>query len=272
MEIVSKEYRSWGEYLDAARALPPSASVYGDDKIGARTWAGAANVGEALQIAEHGWREGMARVRSITMPIVTGLAARIETDDGWGYDVTGAAYDVGEYLQGVPECWLSPTHVTEKPCVTIMVNVTTSAGIPKEMIELRGAGVVALALALQAGGFAVRVYKCEGYPVGSTGKLACHRVCLTDDAGGPIDTDRLLYALAHPSAARCIGYALGTRLAGAEIGTYLGAPTDPPDSLGWGSDLFLPRAYLDDANWRSPASVERWVQEQYAILSGKAQV
>jgi hypothetical protein len=224
----------------------------------------------------------MERVRAISMPIVEALASSTAPDLGWTGDVNGAAYDVGEYLSGTPECWIRPDPAVSKPCVTIAVNTVSSGGIPAAMLELRGAAVVALTLALQSNGYAVRVYAIEGMRPGYKDPDVWHRVCLTDEGGGPLDTDRLLYALAHPSAPRQLGYALGCTVAGVNpTGAAIGWPKEHGGNWGgggsmmewlpeeWrGADVFLPPPFWSDASWNDEASVSAWVQETYARLAG----
>lgn len=264
MENVIRDYSNWSEYRKAAGVMPAS-SHQGD-----KNWCGTNTVGEALAIADKGWPDGMARVRAIAIPALAACHAAIHADGGWQYDVTGADYDVGEYLTGAPECWLAPETPASKPVVTIMANIVSSAGIPKAALEMRGAAVCALTMALQTAGYAVRVFAVEGMNIGS--KDIWHRVCLTDDMGGPLDTDRLLFALAHPSAARQIGYCLGVVMAGMTpdsghmIGWPSGGPTAKPPGE-WKSDLYLQPPFLDAAEWDSPESVAAWVANTYAKLS-----
>jgi len=141
-----------------------------------------------------------------------------------------------------------------------------------EAIEMRGAAVVALALGLQGAGYAVQVDAC--LVVDHHGEaIASLRVPLTDDQGGPLDADRLLFALAHPSMLRQIGAALIANDTG-KPGSWVGSsmPADPPESMGWikGADLYLPKMLSYDANFSDAASIARWVADVYAsITEGK---
>jgi len=261
--MIKIDYQNWNDYRAALAGIDPAASIGGSD----RSWCGTASVGEALEIADKGWAEGMDRVRTISLPTVDAMSMA-PAEGGWAFDVTGADYDVGDYLAGTPECWLTPDATTQKPVITIAANIVSSAGIPASALELRGAAIVALTLALQTSGYVVRVYAVEGMSIGQD---IWHRVELTDPNGGPLDTDRLLFALAHPSAARQLGYALGASLAGKNpnycgIGWPSGGPSAMPPAE-WKTDLYLAGSYLDSANWKSPESVSAWVAETYKALS-----
>jgi hypothetical protein len=258
-----KSYASWGEYLASMDSVPDSMSW------GERKWTGVRDLGEARKLAREGWAAGMERARAVALPAVE--AATRETIEGacLTADVTGAAFDVGGYLSGEPECWVRPDAVETKPAVTIMASLSASAGIPAEALEMKGAAVAALAMALQAGGYAVKVYTCQGCPVDGEREATFNRVCLTDDNGGPLDVDRLIYGLAHPSALRALAFNAVVLTAGkTPTGEqWLGIPSNPPASLGWDCDLYLPASLVWDAEWKSPASVERWVKEQYRKLT-----
>jgi hypothetical protein len=258
------DYLSWSEYREALSKLDPS------KQVGDRAWCGTESIGEALAIADKGWPEGMERVRDISLPVMDSIASSTEAVRGrWRWDVQGADYDVGTYLAGVPECWLDRSAIKTKPLITISANIVSSWAIPKEALEMRGAAVVALTQALQTAGYAVRVYAIEGMLPRPGKRNVWHRVCLTDDKGGPLDMDRLLFALAHPSAARQLGYALGCNAAGVSTGD-IGWPSDnqntmPPDE--WASDIYLHAPYISDTRWNDKESVTKWVTETYAQLT-----
>lgn len=258
---VTADYRTWADYLADLGKLDRASTTYGG-----RSWARAANVGEAQDIADRGWPAGMEKVRSISLPALNAVTPALVQDAGWGWDVTGASYDVGELLTGNPECWLSQSQMASKPCVTIAANVVSSSGVPAEMLELRGAAVVALTMALQSSGYAVRVLMVEGaLEAYGESRSVYQRVCLTDDNGGPMDTDRILFALAHPASTRLLAYNNLDRLTGAHVGGWM--PHDPPESIGWTADLYLPAVKLDDADWKNAESVTRWVADTYAKLA-----
>src|SRR3954466_4129512 len=136
---VIKDYASWSEYRAALAEMDPNASQCDDVE-----WAGTKTIGEALAVADRGWPEGMEYVRDITIPIINGMASTVAHEGGWEYDVTGANYDVGSYLSGVPECWLAPSAVVSRPCITISANIVSSGGIAARHVTIRGAAVAAL--------------------------------------------------------------------------------------------------------------------------------
>jgi hypothetical protein len=264
-------YASWDEYLDALAALPQHLA------IGPRDWTGGApTLAEALPLARVGWPEGMALVRSVSLPILSALTDHAPAVGDWQFDVTGADYDVGEYLSGAPECWLAREPSTERPCVTLSVHTGSGANVPTVAIQHRGAAIVALTLALQGAGYAVKVYGIDGGTVADRPHDIWTRTTLSDDNGGPLDADRLLFALAHPAATRTLAYAhrVGrSDSAGASHCPDLSYPTtgaQPPLPSDWTTDLYLSRLTSKDANWSSPAAVEAWVTATFDRLTGRA--
>lgn len=280
-DAVLAVYRSWGEYREALAALPPSASVVGGGYHD-RDWAlGLDKVGDALALSDKGWPEGMDKARSIIAPALEAHAvAHVQHSTALYADVTGAGLDVGGYLSGEPECWHSPGALRVKPTLTLAVNLSSSAGVPAENLILRGAGLVALTVALQNAGYVVRVNSVEGGTFnrqdGKPGSVEVWTsVTLTDDNGGPLDMDRLVYALAHPSASRTLGYCMEAHHAGYKadriqnIG-WIGWPEggrDAPPPADWKHDLYIPGLFLSDADWQSPASVQAWIEREYARLT-----
>jgi hypothetical protein len=263
---ASKTWPTWGAFRAEFESLPNSFCWMGNSK----GFQGVRNLGEARALADKGWAEGMVKARAVALPAVETAAREVVESPDMAQDVTGAAFDIGGYLSGEPECWARPDVVDAKPAIVLTANLSASGGIPAEMLTLRGTAVAALALALQTGGYAVKVYVVMGCPVGEySGPGTFIRVCLTDDTGGVLDLDRLVYALAHPSSLRVWGFLALARAAGKPIDTFpdLGIPLDPPAELGWAGDLYLPAATLGDADWASPASVEAWVKGQYAKLT-----
>ena len=254
---------TWGEWLAAASALPRDLS-YGD-----ADWAGTRTLGEAVKVGQSGWPEGQRLIQSVALPALAHLGVGA-TQYGVAAEVCGAALDVGTYMSGVPECWVTPDPIQPRPLVTIGANIAASAAIPTDVLKRRGAAVTALSLALTQAGYAVRVYAVSALPVNQhTGDTTASRVLLTDDAGGPLDTDRVLFALAHPANLRQVCFAVHADMNDCRAtGDHLhGVPADPPESLGWKFDLYLPRAVSTEANWRDAASVERWVKAQFAALT-----
>lgn len=256
----TREYRDWAEYLAAVDSDACCIYQWEPDRIGyVRT------LEDLRTLAHRGWPEGAEHVKSLALPVVESVVSRRVAAGGWAWDVTGAAYDLGEYLSGAPECWLTPAQDESKPVIRIQVDLGLRASIPGRMVTLRGAGVVALTLALQAAGYIVDVAAIcgSGTYVGGQNVGFWLRVPLVDANGGPIDTDRLLFALAHPAMVRCGMFSLGADL----VGRRHGEATRPEGVNPWSADLSLARIQEHEADWQDAASVSRWVQRTFDQLT-----
>jgi hypothetical protein len=250
--------RDWMALLAEAEAGLPGSHID-------RSFCGVNTYQEALTLARHGWPEGMAAVRTISLPLVRAVVSDRTLTGGWAWDVTGAAYDVGEYLSGAPECWLTPETETAKPAVKIGFNLTSAAGVDQRTLMARGAAVVALVLALQTAGYVVEVTAAIGYAPDYQ-RSGWLMVPCTDTEGGPLDTDRLLFALAHPAMPRALGFAiLDKHILGGRHATWGGwAQTPPPGEY----DCWIGEIGLNRTNWQSPEAQRAWVEAQFTQLTG----
>jgi hypothetical protein len=252
--MLTKEFRSWSEFVDAAAAVP--------DATREIEFGGVRTRREALALARNGWPEGMRAVHAIAAPVLRAHTAETTVSESWAWDVTGANYEVGEYLSGVPECWITPELTAPKPTISIAVNMLSSYGVSREVITTRGAGIVALVLALQQSGYAVR---CFGMLGTNHGGGVWMRIPFTDDDGGPLDVDRIVYALAHPSTARLLGYYTANELACP--GTTYHGTSWSQGTCPWSGDVTLGEMRYDDADFRSVDAVSAWLARTMASLT-----
>lgn len=269
MAILTHEFRSWSEFLGFCEE-PETARYAGNlerhrDNGGhdAAWFGGIPNKGcfrAALSLARRGWPEGMAHVNALTAPMVSALAPAMSQDGGWAWDVTGAAYDVGEYLTGVPECWLTSQAPTSKPTVTIQALAAIYGGVDSGAINRRGGACVALAIALERAGYAVRVEIVHGFGLRFTpGTEGWIKYVLTDDNGGPIDVDRIIFALIHPAAHRGLRHAVAYRVAKVRADKFEAFPF-VRSSCPWSASIVLPAMTDSAVDWSSARSVNAWLQ------------
>lgn len=252
-------FPTWGEYLEVAEEATKCA-----DNTDRSFWRGTKTYAEALDLAKHGWPGGMAQVRAIAMPLVDRVASTVASHSAWGWNVTGSNYDMGEYMTGTPEVWLSPTFEEQKPLVRIGIDLTTSGGIDQKILTMRGCAVVALTLALQTAGYIVEVSGLVGIRPDNT-RDYWSKVTLTDPDGGALDTDRLVYGLAHPSASRYLSYTVGYYRT--DAGKYDGDLGWANHAQPWTFDFYMAASFLTDCDWENLSAVSKWVQVQYDRLT-----
>jgi hypothetical protein len=217
----------------------------------------------ARQLALFGWTDG-ARQASERAARVVDRVMRATTDvalDAFEWDVTGACFDVGTYLTGEPECWLRPSEATTKRGIHICVNSAASGGVPAQTLMARGITIASLALALQTRGYplTIDVVECSNHFRDGYQSLV---VRIVEANGAPLDVDRLVYSLAHPSMLRgIIANAYGKRQDQWGVGQpdSNGRPDNAPEY-----DLYVGGVHLyDTARWTDEQQAEAWVVAQY---------
>lgn len=243
-------FSSWGSFVDHVENLP----WYRCDAY----WAGGTR-SDAFRMARNGWREQTPKVAKIAQRVADRVvehnAMAVATEIV--YDVTGAAYDPGAYLSGVPECWLAFQETQEKCGIRIVIDGTVSAGVNKHDKIKMGTAIAALIMALDSAGHPVTVDLFFGGSRSYGRKGESCFIRLQDGAmGGVLDIDRLVYAVAHPLPMRGMAHTLW----GHGVMPY-NRNRHPEDTKGE-FDLWLGGGHLNDV-YRWKDSGEEWVMGQY---------
>lgn len=165
-----------------------------------------ANYGEALTLSREGWAEGRARVSEFLSQLSGILASKIRKQV-CEWDVSGDMVDIGRYVEGVPENMIRFEEIEDRAhgrLLTLVVSMTTAAGIRTAEITRRGAAICALVDALEGTGFRVEII------IGNF--LALHTTRLVAKRhGDPLDVDRLAFMLCHPDMQRRIQFSVTER-------------------------------------------------------------
>lgn len=249
--------------LDVDTKIGGNASRAEED--GRDRWSGTKDFPSALRLAREGWPEGHDHVAQFAKRIdVSGRITKPEII----YDVTGdGGIDMGRVMAGIPESmmdWEETDEVRESrmhgKIVHIGFNFCVSAGVERKIIERRGAVVLALCNALETAGRRVEITAQYGSSLASFG---------AGDDGFEIyiplkspsyqpQEDQLVFALAHGSMLRRIGFSLvpqcGENGQSASRGGY-GSPSDVPFG-----DIYIPGALYGNPDWNSDAAAVRWME------------
>lgn len=230
-----------------------------------KEWAGTASWEETINLAKDGWPEGTERVARYTAKLDEDLIGLLHQPEVQ-YDVLGDQLDIGRYVNGEPEEFMSlvPAEVERSPMLLKMaVNFAASQSIPTETMIERGATAVALVDALERHGKRVQLdavtmsarpdltdyqrtvtYVRPGEYV-STGYVLT-RIRLKDFET-PVQLANLIYVLAHPSAHRRLAFCSWEHVDAdirASLGIFLGAEYGYPDDLQEdvldGYDIYIP--------------------------------
>lgn len=227
---------------------------------------------ETYRLVELGWREGAEKAAAMAVRIadraIQTTASALKTEVV--YDVTGAAYDPGAYMSGVPECWIGFKPYEDRSGVRFVANISVSCAVSVEIFRRRGIALAALALAMNARGHAITIDVVQtivlrdGY-YDKNYETVQFRVA---DAlsGSPLDIDRVVYSLAHPTVFRRLCAAATNGFRGQVNDTRWGSASPPFGDKkipGLGDyDLFLGTGHIDDVR-RWTDGGEAWVLSEY---------
>lgn len=172
------------------------------------SWAGTSTYDEAVQLMQHGWPEGAARVSKVRSRLDRAvdslLAARVQQ---MAFAVEGEWVDVGRLAMGDPECcgyWDDNGEDKPKKIIKIVANICVSCGVSTEAMYARGAACVAAVDLLETLGYRVELWAGVGC---DRGDERLDSQVLLKDSGQPVDTDRLAYVLCHPAFFRRVYFA-----------------------------------------------------------------
>ena len=244
------------EKTPASRRSAKDGGYYEED------WYQTKDFAEALNLAINGWPEGREKANMFSSAIVDKVSSLIEKQD-IQYDVTGQDFDIGLVMQGVPECWYMLTsrivEGTGTRQLRLVFNNCVSAGISTEVMTRKGAAAVALVQCLELAGFRVEIALKNGL-ASSYGQGSSYIFqTVLKDAGQPIDIDRIVYALAHPSAFRRIGFSIfegDQEFMDAHSSGY-GYPAEVPKSMR--GDIYIGSSLLGGSQWDSAEATEEWI-------------
>jgi hypothetical protein len=252
------------DFTDAIRAAESDI----DTKIGSGAsrreedshWAGTKDFPSAMRLATEGWPEGQDHVARFAKRIdVSGRVTKPEII----YDVTGnGGFDMGRVLAGVPECameWAESEQILESKMhgkiVHIGFNFCVSAGVSREIIERRGAVVLALCNALETAGRRVEITAQYGSAAAYGNGFEIYIPLKA--AGYQPQEDQLAFALVHGSMLRRIGFSLVPQCGAngrRESKRGYGLPTDNPFG-----DIYIPGALYGNSDWSSDANAIKWM-------------
>jgi hypothetical protein len=212
-----------------------------------------------MRLAEYGWTDATARATELTSALIDKVTSLVERERTT-YDVTGRDFDVSMYLSGEPEHWYDfETLITEGQSTRIIrmvINGFVSCGVDTDVIIARGSAIAALIATLEVSGFRVEVthhtpFKRIGFRT------------IIKSADQPLDLDRLIFAVGHPSMFRRLMFSAlehnpQERASDRHYG-HSDCANIGPENEG---DLYIAYAGYDDPQWTNTESAARWVLDQ----------
>lgn len=257
-----KQFASWGEFLEFAENRKAVSRFQNSRSTGEhRTeWTGTRNLQEALNLARYGWAEGETRARKIADVLFERVTNLIERED-MVHDVVGNSLDISAYLNDDPECWTrQESHIEEGRAVRIfrlVYNNHASASISADTLMAKGAAIAALVRALEYAGHRVEV-QCLPFVISDAPGYEAR--VLLKPAEQDMDFGRMVFALAHPSTFRRLGFScFEADPLMSEVGSGYGNPGDADASER--GDIYIGRSYYGEPQWTNQESVIKWILE-----------
>jgi len=252
--VTNRDHLSYSEVLERlSRPAPERCASIQDNS--SSSWDLNTNFDQARTFAQRGWVDKAAELE--------GYMTSVNDLDYGGFqtslDVTGECVDVGAFLAGEPECMMSMA-VPAKRSLTVIVNVSFSAGCDARHLLNRGIAVAAAVYALQCNGVSVSL-KVGSWVDDHNGHI--HETLIeVNQYGEYISPARLAFWLAHPAALRRCIFRISEhepddvrKRFGFYSGHGYGYPCDPPtDKTGdEGDSVFIPYPQLGNvARYETP--------------------
>lgn len=199
-------YESLGEAVRHAQNNPVPRSSNSSDKEFSLT----ASLQDACELATKGWSDVRPQVDKLFGELESSISKTLDEQFNIRFDYSGDSVDMGRYMSGDPECMID--YVTEPQArmgrvIKVMVNVANSARITTKQILDRGVVVVALLDVLNKLGVGVELWTEMAIADKHVdeGKRFSQLVKI-HDSSEMLDVDSTMFAIAHPSMLRRIGF------------------------------------------------------------------
>lgn len=290
-ELRKLVFEDWGQWLEYVTQPPPSDAGTGSlrrhERRGGYAWTDADQFNysrtrtyeEALQLAAAGWHDGEAEARKVSGKLLRELGSVIEKDEEL-IDIEGQGLDVANFVQGIPEHWVRYERNWENapgPIVKVVVNMGIEFHTAASTIITRGAAVAGMIECIELTGRSCELWVGD-YSSGGWNGAPLLMLVKVKTAGQPLDMGRVMFALAHPSSLRRLGFRAievweESRFL-SSMGTYAMMGDIPEDSPHRG-DIYIPGIHWGgDPTWTDQKKTRQWVidrlREQGITINAEA--
>jgi hypothetical protein len=174
-----------------------------------KNWAGTKNFEDAKKLAVAGWAEGAAEALSLRASIDAAVREIVcARQAAYTYDLTGDSVDVGRFLSGEPECFVTQTDNGESSngkVVRLVANLAASGSVSSKSLFARGAVILAAVDIIEACGHRVELHIAHG---SSNSHETFQQFALIKSASQPLDVDRLAFCLCHAACLRRLAFSV----------------------------------------------------------------
>jgi hypothetical protein len=216
LPLIQRTYSSIMDFCqDAKKGVEPYKKATGDSGMydlfdgndysfnnsfsGVRSWQ------QIEDLCRDGWEKNLPETLNVVAEAVRLVEMEIEQFEP-RHNLFGGDVDISAAVAGLPEDMVDYplTRVSNVgTSITVCCDVQCHAGVSGKSVEQRGMVIVALALALDACGHQTELWLSDEYTHGES------RVIFRTQVKGPndfIDPAKIMYAYAHPSVQRGLGF------------------------------------------------------------------
>ncbi len=206
-KVYGEKYDSVSAWVDALAKPNNFGGAYtgrSSERKGDARWAGTNTYPEALQLLKDGWADGLEKIKKTSVTLTEQIIKVLEVPE-LQYDVTGQDLDIGRFVAGEPEDFVTvePAEQETYPKVLhVVANISASAAVDADTIMLKGAAIVALVDALEMHGKRV-IVDIVSTADGQNDAVEQHQTWVRiKESDGPVQLANLVMLIAHPSTLR----------------------------------------------------------------------
>ena len=201
---------------------------------------------EAETLSVNGWDDESAAAMSVAQSAIETVSKEHDMPAfSMRWDVSGCEVDVARYLSGEPENMIDYDLVPSTRfgrVIVLCASIAVSSAISVTTIKRRGQSITALALALNALGYATEIW-ADSSTGGSDNHIGRSRT-LVKGANDELDAARIMFAFSHPTFARVLALATMHEFPKSfhrplNVGSSYGTPVDAKKDLPDGT-IYLP--------------------------------
>ena len=205
-KVYIDEFESLGEALAYAKANTDRRSS--DNKRDIK-WAGSETLDDAVKLGMDGWHDIRPEVDTMFSHMEEQINMALGDVFQMRYDYSGDTVDIDRFLMGDPEHMMDYETVPAGRMgrvVRVLINGAASARITPEEIMRRGVLAVALVDVLNKLGVGVEVWLESA--TDDNGRGIHSQLIKLHSSEERLDIDNLMFAMAHPSMLRRVGFSI----------------------------------------------------------------
>ena len=219
------------------------------------------NFSEAIELALHGWPEGLKMIEQAlddieALPAIEPLPV---------FDVCGEAFNLDAVLQGQPEnmFYYMPQESNKPRIIQLAFNFGYNWKITAAQVMARGAAIASAVNDIENAGMRVELY---AYQSTTRGRYATTTVVKIKAAQEPLELERMVFAAAHPSMHRRLNFSMFEQYKETEFskrfGSSYGASKEPANNLLTEAGLQNENLIKIGNETFDPDRVKRSIQQQ----------